>query len=356
MSTAYRQAYLEAPRRLSLRRMALPRPGPGQVLVRVRVALTCGTDLKTYRRGHARLPVPGPFGHEAVGEIVQVGPGVTGWEPGQRVVWVPTAPCGSCPACARGQANLCRNLFDPERMALGAYADYLLLPEPVVRRHLFPLPPGVPEPVAALLEPLSCAVRGARRLGPTEEVLVLGGGPMGLLLAVALQALGAGPVTLLVRRASAAACARRLGAAVVEGSLPQCLSRLRALREEGFPAVVECTGRPEGWEAAVQLARPGGRVLLFGGLPAEAQVSFPAYRLHYEEVDVRGSFHYTTADVREAYGLLAREAGRLAGLITHRWSLAEVEELFRRLDQGMDALKVAVLPQPEGVEWSPGRS
>lgn len=344
-----RQAFLEAPGQLVLRRVEVPRPGPGQVVVRVRAALTCGTDLKTYRRGHARLPVPGPFGHEAAGEVVEAGPGAGSWQPGDAVVWLPTAPCGECPECARGRENLCRRLFEPDRLALGTYADFVLLPAPVVARHLFPAPAGVPARVAALLEPLACAVRGARRLGPAGDVLLVGGGPMALLLALALRRHGARTVTLVSRRPGVAGVARFLGAThVVEGPVHQQVPELRSLRPGGFEAVVECTGSPEVWELAPALARPGGRVLFFGGLAAGTRVAFDAYRLHYEEVDLVGAFHYTTEDARAAYALLGEEAGRLEALVAGERPLSAVADLFRRLDREGHGLKVAVVPDGEG--------
>ncbi len=342
--TSVRQAYLEAPRRLVWRELPERAPGHGEVMVRVRAALTCGTDLKTYRHGHARIPVPGPFGHEGAGEIAAVGEGVEGWQEGQRVVWLPTAPCGGCPRCTQGRRNLCARLFEPGRMALGVYADAVCLPADIVRSHLFVIPPEVPELVAALLEPLACAVRGVRRLGAAEDVLVVGAGPMGALLTLVLIWSGVRELTVVARRRAGATYARALGAEVVEGSLEECLEALRCRRPEGFEAAVECTGRPEVWEQSVELVRPGGRVLLFGGLARNTRVAFRADRLHYEEVDVLGSFHYTPEDAHEALALLPRLHRQLSGLITHTRPLREVVAVFQELDRGMDALKVALFP------------
>jgi L-iditol 2-dehydrogenase len=339
-----RQAYLEAPRWLVLREVPVPEPGPGEVVVRTRVALTCGTDLKTYRQGHPRIPVPGPFGHEGAGEIVEVGEGVEGWRVGERVVWLPTAPCGACSRCGEGRGNLCERLFESHRMALGVYADYVRLPADVVRHHLFVIPPGVPDTVAALLEPLACAVRGARRLGTPDDVLVVGGGPMGILLTLVLKVNGVRHLTVVARRPRGALCARVLGAEVVAGSLEECTEALRTRRPEGFGAAVECTGRPEVWEESVHLVRPGGRVLLFGGLARDTRIRFDAGRLHYDEITVTGSFHYTTEDALRAYGLLPRAAAELARLVSHTRPLQEVASVFEELDRGMDALKVALFP------------
>ncbi|MDR5710513.1 MAG: alcohol dehydrogenase catalytic domain-containing protein [Armatimonadota bacterium] len=339
-----RQAYLEAPRQLVLREVPVPHPAPGEVVVRLRVALTCGTDLKIYRQGHARIPVPAPFGHEGAGEIAAVGEGVKGWRVGERVVWLPTAPCGACPRCAEGLDNLCHRLFEPDRMALGVYADYVRLPADIVHHHLFVIPPAVPDPVAALLEPLACAVRGTQRLRASDDVLVVGAGPMGALLTLVLKVQGVRNLTVVARRPRGAAYVRELGAEVVEGSLKECMGELRIRRPEGFGAVVECTGRPEVWEGSVELVRPGGCVLLFGGLARGSRVRFDAGRLHYDEIAVTGSFHYTTEDAHRAYGLLSRATAELASLITHTRPLQQVVSVFEELDRGMDALKVALLP------------
>lgn len=339
------QGYLAGIRRLTLRQVPVPEPGPGEVVVRIRRALTCGTDLKTFRRGHARLPVPGPFGHEASGVIHAVGEGVQRFRPGDPVMWVPTAPCGACPPCRRGQENLCQRLFEPERMALGAYAEFIRLPAPIVARHLFPKPDHLTFEQAAFLEPLGCVVRGWRRLGRPEEVVVIGTGTIGLLHVMVARALQVPRIVAVGRRPAGLELARQAGAtetlaADVQDAAPQ----VRALfGGEGPAAVIEATGRAEGWQAAAQWVRPGGRVLLFGGLAGGTWVHFEAFRLHYEEVDLIGSFHYTPADVRESYDLLARGRLPVEMLITHRRPLAELPAVFQALDRG-EAIKVALIP------------
>jgi L-iditol 2-dehydrogenase len=173
---------------------------------------------------------------------------------------------------------------------------------------------------------------------------VVGGGPMGILLTLVLKVNGVRHLTVVARRPRGALCARELGAEVVEGSLEECTEALRTRRPEGFGAAVECTGRPEVWEESVHLVRPGGRVLLFGGLARDTRIRFDAGRLHYDEITVTGSFHYTTEDALRAYGLLPRAAAELARLVSHTRPLQEVASVFEELDRGMDALKVALFP------------
>lgn len=356
---ALRQGYLAGIRRLVLRDVPIPEPGPGEVVVRIGCALTCGTDLKTFRRGHARLPVPGPFGHEAAGVVHAVGAGVERFRPGDPVMWVPTAPCGRCPPCLRGRENLCHHLFDPQRIALGAYAEYLRLPAAVVAQHLFRKPAHLTFEQAAFLEPLSCVVRGWRRLGRVAEVVVLGVGTIGLLHVMVARALGVRRIVAVGRRPAGLELARRVGATdTVAGDAEKLAPTIRQVfGDQGPEAVIEATGRAEGWQAAAQWVRPGGRVLLFGGLAGGTWVHFEAYRLHYEEVDLVGSFHYTPREVREAYDLLARGRLPVDALITDRRPLSHLPDVFDALDRG-EAIKVALTTggtDGEAEAGSPGK-
>ena len=342
------QAYLYGIRSLALRQVPEPEPGPGEVVVRVRASLTCGTDLKTYRRGHARLPVPGLFGHEASGDVVAVGAGVEGFAPGDAVVWVPTAPCGRCLACAAGLENQCVTLFD--EIALGAHAEMILLPARIVARHLFAKPPHASYAGAALLEPLACVVRGQRRLGfLPQRLLVIGVGAIGLLHVAVARRAGVPEIWAIGGRPSGLALAQRLGATrVFRGHLAEVEDAVR--REAGplgVDAVIECTGQVEVWQRAPALVRPGGTVLLFGGLAGGTEVTFPAARLHYDEVSLIGSFHYTPDDVRRAYELLAGDAafaGALENLISERRPLSDLVDVFAALDAGRDVVKIAFHP------------
>lgn len=342
-----RQAILRGPRELDLIELPVPTPGPGEVVVRIRAALTCGTDLKTYRRGHPRLAF-GPFGHEGTGDIASVGEGVDGFGPGEPVVFVPTAGCQRCEACRRGRDNLCETQF--EEIALGAYGDYLRLPPRIVRQHLFPKPARLSYIEAAFLEPLACVVHGWSRLGAPDRgvVAVVGLGPIGLLhLQEArrrgLQAIAVG------RRAEGLVRARQAGAhAVVNAAETDVGAALRGLTGSGPDVVIECTGSLDIWRAAPGWAAPGGRVLLFGGLPGGSEPGFDATRLHYSEIDLISAFHYRTSDVREALDLLAGGSVKPADLITGVRSLSGIREVFHDLDRGA-GLKYGVLP--DGDAW-----
>ncbi len=341
-----RQAVLRGPRALDLVDLPVPLPGPGEVVVRIKAALTCGTDLKTYRRGHPRLAF-GPFGHEGTGDVASVGEGVDGFAPGQPVVFVPTAGCGQCGACRRGHDNLCETQF--EEIALGTYGDYLRLPPRVVRQHLFSKPAHLSYIEAAFLEPLACVVHGWSRLRAPDRgiVAVVGLGPIGLMHVQEARRRGL-DVIAVGRRPEALDRARRAGAReVINARSTGIATALRSLTGVGPDVVIECTGAPEVWRTAPGWAAPGGRVLLFGGLPGGSEVAFDATRLHYSEIDLVSAFHYRTADVQEALRLLEAGAVRPADLITELRSLDGIREVFRDLDRGA-GLKYGVLPNGNG--------
>lgn len=342
-----RQAILRAPRTLDLVETTVPAPGPGEVVVQIRAALTCGTDLKTYRRGHPRVAF-GPFGHEAAGDVASLGEGVGGFSTGQPVVFVPTAGCGECGPCRQGHDNHCVTLFD--EIALGAYGDFLRLPARIVRRHLFPKPPGLSYLEAAFLEPLACIVHAWGRLSPAggERVAVIGLGPIGLLHVHEACRRGL-EVVAVGRRPAGLALARRLGAGhVLDTTAVDAGEALRDLTGGGPELVIECTGSPEVWQVAPTWAAPGGRVLLFGGLPGGSHVAFDATRLHYGEVDLVSAFHYRTSEVRQALELLASGAVQPAEMVTEARPLEAIRAVFHDLDQGT-GIKYALLP--DGAPW-----
>ncbi|MDX6630900.1 MAG: L-iditol 2-dehydrogenase [Gaiellales bacterium] len=291
-----------APRDVRLEHVAEPVPGPGEVVLRIEAALTCGTDAKCYRRGHPVLlgPAPAPFGHEYAGLVVACGEGAP-FSEGDLVCGVNSAPCGECPPCTSGREELCTNLYP---LLNGAYAEMLKVPAHIARVNLHRVPEGVPPEVAAAIEPLACAVHGAddAEAGPGQRIAILGRGPLGRLLALACDA---------------------------RGAFPELLGR-----GEGAPSsydtVIEAAGTPEAWSHAIDLAAPGGTVVLFGGLPRETVVPVDSYRLHYEALTLRGSFHHRPRDVRAALALLERAASSIARVLTHEFALADVVEPLRR--------------------------
>lgn len=338
-------AELVRPGLVELREIPVPAPGPGELLLRVEAALTCGTDLKTYRRGHPRIPLPSPMGHEFSGVVAAAGAGVEGFREGDAVACVPTAPCGACRLCRRGRESLCPEAVG--RMVFGAFAEYVLLPRHIVAVHTFHRPATLTAEEAAALEPLACVVHGADRvaLDRAEHVVFLGDGPIALLFVQLARIRGAGRVLLVGRHAARLAAAARLGAeTLVDAGADAVREAVRAWSGGvGADVVVECVGRPELWEAAAPLAATGGELLLYGGCAAGTRASFDTYRLHYDEVDVKGAFHYGRADVRRALDLLAAGEVRTAPLITHHRPLARLAEALE-LALSREAIKVAIRP------------
>lgn len=330
-----------------LEEVPLPEPGPGEVVIRVRAALTCGTDLKVFRNGsHAKMLTPPTlFGHEYAGVVERIGDGVTRWKPGQRVVGANSAPCRSCFFCQRNRANLCRDLL----FVNGAYAEYLRIPARIVQENLLEIPESLSFQAAALTEPLACVVRGMQVAGPErgEGAAVLGTGPVGLLFIQLLSGAGA-RVTAVGKGARRLEAARACGAqAVLDlAEVADPVARIRQETPEGLgpDLVVEAVGRPAAWSQAISLVRPGGRVLLFGGCPSGSEVPLDTRRMHYEELTLLSAFHHTPEAIREALELLARGVVRSELLVTGRASLAQLPEILRRMLTEQDAVKTEIIP------------
>ena len=296
-----------------------PVAGDGDLLLQVEVALTDGTDLKAFRRGHPVLlgPPPSPFGHEVCGIDVATG---------RRVVPANSAPCGACRPCQRGQETLCENLLP---LLNGAYAELLLVPERIARRNVLPVPPGLAPEVAAMTEPLACCLHGIDVAGIEhgDTVAVVGPGPIGLMLCACVADAGGRP-TVVGGRPERRELAPLFGAAPVDA--------------EAADVVIEAAATVEAWQRALELVRPGGTVLAFGGLPSDVRVEIDPYRIHYEEVRLVGAFHHTPRHLRAALGFLASEAYPFERLVTHRVGLEDVAPLFA--DPPRDLLKAAVVP------------
>ncbi|HSB62214.1 MAG TPA: zinc-binding dehydrogenase [Vicinamibacteria bacterium] len=331
-------------------RVGVPRIGPGEILLRSRVALTCGTDVKVFRRGyHARMIVPPAlFGHEVAGVVEEIGPEVGGVEPGTPVVVANSAPCGECYFCRHDLSSLCDDLL----FWNGAYAEFARIPARVVHRNLIPLEPGVTFREAAMVEPLACVLRGIEEswIGRGQSVAVIGAGPIGLMFAVLARMRGA-HVVVAGRNPGRLEKARELGAEGVVHVVPglDLAERLleRSPSGRGADVVIEAVGLPETCEAAVRAVRKGGVVNLFGGCPAETRIGIDSQRLHYQELTIKSTFHHTPESIRKAFRLIADGHVDPKAFITSEVPLDDLPEVLRRLACGGDGLKTAILP------WGP---
>ncbi len=326
------------------RKIPEPVPEPGEVVIKVRTALTCGTDLKAYRRGHPKIPMPSPLGHEFSGDIHAVGDGVDDLSVGDPVMAVHSAPCGECRFCRAGRENLCDAAMSGK--VLGAYSEYLKLPAPIVRKNLYRKPVNLTYAEAAMLEPLSCVLHGLDAVSSNsfQNVLVLGSGPIGLLHLLVNKAYGR-RVIVAGRNPERLKTALRLGAdAVVDAGLDEMAWEVIEETDGlGADLVIEATGSKEVWEAAPRLVRKGGTVLLFGGCPSGATACFDTDRLHYDEITLIGAFHFTTTNVRQAYDMLAGGILDTSPLISGEYPLDGLVDAFKRLEAGV-GIKYAIIP------------
>ena len=344
MPSVMRSAILVEPGRVELREVAQPAAPEGGIVVRVRAALTDGTDLKAYRRGHPQMPMPTPFGHEFCGDVAAAGAGVTAFETGDAVMCVHSAPCGRCFWCERGEEELCESVMSTK--ILGAYAEFIEVPRHIVERNCYKKPPELSYVAGAFLEPLSCVVHSIDFLDPSpgSTVAVVGDGGFGILHALLLRAQGVNAV-LCGRRAERLRLAQSLGVEhVVNARETDGFAQIATLTQQrGADALIECTGRQDVWETAPHVVRRGGTVSFFGGLPGDARVAFSAARLHYDEVRLISPFHFTPAAVRRAYELLV--SGRIdpLPLVTATVPLDDIASVFERLDGG-EGIKFAIEP------------
>ncbi|HVB75806.1 MAG TPA: alcohol dehydrogenase catalytic domain-containing protein [Ktedonobacteraceae bacterium] len=337
-----------APLDVRLEERPIPQPGPGEVLLQVAAATTCGTDVKTYRRGHPLLfqHTPSGFGHEVSGVVAATGAGVTQCVEGDAVVVANSAPCQRCYYCRRHLYSLCERLL----FLNGAYAEYLLVPEPIVRQNLYKLAPTTSFIAAALTEPLACALHGidACSITPGDTVIILGCGPLGLLL-VAMAHLRGARVIVTGRGADRLALAARFGAPTaldVEGLTIE-EQRVAALAHtgarRGADVVIEAVGTPKTWALATQLVRPGGLVNFFGGCPSGTSVNLATRPLHYSELTLKGVFHHTPSYFAQALALIQEQHIDVEALITARLPLASTLDALQLLlhKQGV---KYALIP------------
>lgn len=319
----------------------------GEVLVKVESALTCGTDVKTYRRGHPVLikSIPSGFGHEFSGKIAKIGKNVEGFEVGDRVVAANSAPCGNCFFCKREEFNLCENLD----LLNGAYAEYITIPAVIVKKNLLKLPEGLSFDKAAFCEPLANVVHGVERteIKPGQTVGIIGIGPIGLMFAKLAKlkgakviAAGRNPVKLKLAEEFAEA-----DEVVDLNKYPNPEKIFLSFTEEnkGLDVAVECVGLPSIWERMYSLVRPGGTVHFFGGCKSGSTVTLDTTRMHYGDIKIMSVFHHTPKYFRQALELIASGQVPVEKLITEIIGLEDLQSAMEKHMDG-DAIKFLVKP------------
>ena len=340
-------AVLYGKEQLQIEIVDVPKLGPGDVLVRVRAALTCGTDVKVFRRGyHARMITPPAlFGHELAGDIVAMGDQVKGFRIGQRVMAANSAPCGECYYCKRQQENLCTDLLFNN----GAYAEYIRIPERIVRKNLHLLQDHVGYQDAALAEPLACVLRGLEEsnVRPGDTVAVIGLGPIGIMFVRLAKAVYGARVIAIGRRQPQLDRAARMGAdeLIVNTDGADVVGAVKAMTEgRGADVVIEAVGLPELWQLGTRLLRRGGVVNFFGGCANGAEVNLDTHLLHYSEITCKASFHHTPALIRKALDVVGRGYVTAKDLVNGVEPLANLLEVMQHLMSHNGHLKTAIIP------------
>jgi L-iditol 2-dehydrogenase len=333
---------------LRIEQVDVPSVAADEVLLRVRLALTDGTDLKVWKRGyHAKMiQPPAVFGHEVVGDIVAVGKRVDQkWRLGTRVIAANSAPCLRCYHCRRGQENLCEDLLFNN----GAYAEYMRIPGRIVMENMLEVPLSVDDQSAALVEPLACVLRGIHEmeLRTGDTAVVIGCGPIGLKFVRMLTRRGI-RVVALARRAAPLDVARRLGAIATINvtEAKDVAGAVKALTDEnrGADAVVEAAGNPAAWEMALSMIRRGGVVNFFSGLPSGTKVAIEPAQIHYSEIRLISPFHHTPRFIREALEAVKRGDISAQDFVTEEISLSDLPQAFERMKSRSGEIKVAVRP------------
>jgi L-iditol 2-dehydrogenase len=314
---------------------------PGEVRLRIEAALTCGTDLKVFKRGyHAKMIVPpAVFGHELSGVVCEV----SGSERqlGDRVVVANSAPCGECFHCQAGQENICDNLL----FLNGAYAESIVVPARIVQKNMLGLKPETGFRDAALVEPLACVVQGVEdvKLRAGQHVLVLGAGPIGLMFVALARKLGC-DVTVAGRRAVRLEAAQRLGAhhVIDIGDGHNLVTKIREASRAHFDAVIEAVGVPEVWEASVHLVRKGGTVNFFGGCASGTTITLDTTLIHYSNLTMLASFHHTPRAIRRALEFIEAGVIRAVDFVDGECPLSQLPELFQSMSAGNRAVKTLI--------------
>ncbi|MBS7657666.1 alcohol dehydrogenase catalytic domain-containing protein [Candidatus Bathyarchaeota archaeon] len=341
-------ARLYAPQNLKIEEVNIPEINDEEVLIENKVALTCGTDLKMYKRGHPYAKLPLTIGHEFAGVIVKVGSKVKNFKKGDRVVAVNSAPCNTCFYCKRGKQNLCEKI-EEDMIGFtieGAYAQYVKVPAKIVKQNMHIIPEHISFEEAAILEPLACVVHGNQllNLNIKDDVAIIGSGPIGLLHLQLIKAEGCKAIVIDLSK-ERLKVAEELGADItINANEVNPIEEIKKITNgRGVDTAIEAVGLPETWRIAVALTRKGGETLLFGGCKPGDLAEFDASHIHYGELTIKGAFHHTPLAVEKALKLIVSKVIRIDKIISHRMNLSNIEDALKLMAEGK-AVKVAITP------------
>jgi L-iditol 2-dehydrogenase len=345
-SETMRAAMLYGIKDLRVEDVKKPLIDSGEVLVKVKAATTCGTDLKILHRGYLEkvIGLPTIFGHEWAGDVVEVGQGVAWPEIGMRIRAGNSAPCLKCPMCQEGKFNLCENML----WLWGAYAEYIRVPSRTIQVNAQEIPSNLTYEEAALTEPLACVLHGVEKVGLEigSTVAIIGAGPIGLLHLLVARKLGAGKIIVCDLVEDRLAFARKMGAdETVNPKTADLVETVNQLTGDSkADIVIEAIGLPTTWEQALNIVAKGGKVLEFGGCPPGTNIQVDTEMLHYSEVTVMGAFHTTPLHFSKALKLISSGVLNVKPLVTQKMSLEKINEAFKTLTTSKVDLKIAILP------------
>ncbi len=339
-------AMLHGVKDLRIQEIDVPKADDGEILVKVKAATTCGTDLKIYQRGYVEgvIKLPTVFGHEWSGDIVEVGKGVLYFQKGMRVRAGNSSPCLRCYMCQRGKFNLCEDMM----WLWGAYTEYIKVPQRIVMLNTQVVPDHVTYEEAAVTEPLACVLHGVEeaRVKLGDTVAIIGAGPIGLLHLLTVRKMGAGKVIISDTIGERLQIAQRLGADhTINAKQEDTVQKAKEFTSGyGADVVIEAIGMPATWEQALRMVRKGGTVLEFGGCPPNTEIKVSTEQLHYGETPVMGAFHTTPAHFRKALNLIASGTIDVKPLITNHMKLRDIKQAFETLATSKTDIKIAVSP------------
>jgi len=342
-------AVLEDLENMVIKEVKTPQAKQGEVLVRVRSCAVCGSDIRIYHRGNPRVKPPQIIGHEIAGEVVEVGSGVKGFKVGDRVALGADVPCGTCHFCRNGLGNNCPINYAIGYQFQGGFAEYIPLNELTVKYGpLHKIPDGLSFDEASLAEPLACCINGYELANLTlgDTVVIIGAGPVGLMLVELAKNMGADKVILSQRSRERLEMAQRFSAdVIISTSEEDFVSRvMEETQEQGADVVMVACANPSAQEDALKVVGHRGRVNFFGGLPpGSSKIHIDSNLIHYKECFVLGSHGSVPRQHKLALDILAE--GKVEGkdLITHHFALEDIKEAFE-VAEGHKGLKVIVNP------------
>lgn len=354
-------ALFYGPRDLRHEELDKPQLSNGEILVRVKAALTGGTDIKTYLNGHPRIikSIPSSFGYEFAGEIVEMADDLKELEHylldqagspkiGDRVVAANTAPCYQCFYCKKQEYSLCEDLD----FLNGAFSEFIKIPARIVKNNLYKIPEALSYQEAALMQSLAVVLHGFKRshIQDGDTVTVYGLGPIGLsfiklaksnLFAKDLKVIALGRSEMKRKLAQDSGADHVLDLSKNPIGSQAFKDLYQEVTEHGADIVIEAVGKAETWQDSLRLVRRGGLVNFFGGCPKGTKVELDSYALHYDEVRTIGVFHHSPEYIREALSLLADKKIDLSDLLSHEMPQDKLEDALKLSMKGQ-AIKVLI--------------